>query len=207
MFEHRKQQVKQMPKKYLRKNLKSRGLSSKGAQDVLQNRLIVAIQSDQDEHRVAWEEEQAQLVVELAEKEAALAHLTKVNAKYAKLKAPALRKQLAKRGLKTSGKKAKLLERLATALEEHYEEKQAQAKRIAAEEANIEETAAEQATADEEYTLLLQKIKKMNTAQVVTELQGRQLDAMGDADELKFRLIEHVTTEKGVADEGRQVSE
>jgi hypothetical protein len=47
----------------------------------------------------------------------------------------------------------------------------------------------------------------MNTAQVVTELQGRQLDAMGDADELKFHLIEHVTTEKGVADEGRQVSE
>ena len=200
-----------MPKKTLTKHLKARGLNAKGSHEVLQKRLLKAIQADHDAHieqteaeRIAWEEEQAQLAVELAEKEAALAHLTKVNAKYAKLKAPALRKQLAKRGLKTSGKKAKLLERLAMALEESYEEKQAQAKRIAAEEANIEEIAAEQATADEEYKALRQDIKKMKKPTIMKELKKRELEFKGSSDELSARLLDAVKSEKDAADEKRR---
>ena len=105
-------------------------------------RLFKAIDKDHAAHREqtlaereAWEAEQEALAEETAEREAAVAHLEKLNDKYAKLKAPALRKQLAKRGLKTSGKKTQLLEWLADALETEYEKQRETEKRIAAEEA------------------------------------------------------------------------
>jgi hypothetical protein len=125
-----KADVAGMPKNMLTKHLKSRGLNAKGSHEVLQTRLLKTIQDDHDAHieqreveHIAWEEGQGRSAEEEVEKEAALAHLTRVNAKYAKLKALTVRKQLAKCGMKTTGKKAKLLERLATALEESYEEK------------------------------------------------------------------------------------
>ena len=128
-----------MPKKNIKKHLEKRGLSTKGSHDVLTKRLIKAIDEDHAAHReqtfaerAAWEAEQEQLAEEQAEREAALAHLGKLNKKFTKLKAPGLRKQLEKRGLSTKGKKTALLERLADALEKEMEGKLEQQKRIKA---------------------------------------------------------------------------
>jgi fused signal recognition particle receptor len=178
---------------------------------VLQKRLLQAIEADHDAHieqteaeRIAWEAEQERIAEEEAEKEAALAHLTKVNSKFAALKAPALRKQLAKRGLKTTGKKAQLLERLANALEVEYAGKREQAKRIAAEEARIAEIAAQQDAADVEYRQLVKDIKKMKKPALMKELKQRELDVKGKQDELSTRLLGAVEADKDAADEERR---
>lgn len=62
-------------------------------------------------------EEQAQIKREAEARALALVHLTAQDAEFAKMRAPALRKELEKRGLDTSGKKAELMERLASAME------------------------------------------------------------------------------------------
>ena len=58
------------------------------------------------------------------ERERARAHMRRVNTAFARdaanMKAPALRKELEKRNLSTKGGKAKLLDRLATHLEEEH---------------------------------------------------------------------------------------
>ena len=210
-FEKMKAQVEEMPKKHLKKNLEKRGVSGKGSHDVLQKRLLKAIEADHAAHieqteaeRIAWEAEQERIAEEEAEKEAALAHLTKVNSKFAALKAPALRKQLAKRGLKTTGKKAQLLERLANALEVEYAGKREQAKRIAAEEARIAEIAAQQDAADAEYRQLVKDIKKMKKPALMKELKQRELDVKGKQDELSTRLLGAVEADKDAADEERR---
>ena len=210
-FEKMKAQVEEMPKKHLKRNLEKRGVSGKGSHDVLQKRLLQAIEADHDAHieqteaeRIAWEAEQERIAEEEAEKEAALAHLTKVNSKFAALKAPALRKQLAKRGLKTTGKKAQLLERLANALEVEYAGKREQAKRIAAEEARIAEIAAQQDAADAEYRQLVNDITKMKKPALMKELTQRELDVKGKQDELSTRLLGAVEADRDAADEVRR---
>eukprot|EP01047_Picozoa_sp_COSAG01_P027763 COSAG01_NODE_1842_length_9076_cov_4.748246_1_plen_2502_part_10 len=210
-FDTMKDQVEHMPKKNIKKNLEKRGLSTKGTHDVLMKRLIKAIESDHDAHReqsdvdrVAWEAEQEQLAEEQAEREAALAHLGKVNKKFTKLKAPGLRKQLEKRGLSTKGKKTVLLERLADALEKEMEGKLEQQKRIKAEEAKIAEIAEEQEAADAEFTAFKKAVKKMKKPALMKELKARELEFKGSQEELSGRLLEAVKAEKDAADELRR---
>eukprot|EP01051_Picozoa_sp_SAG22_P008296 SAG22_NODE_624_length_8453_cov_1742.782499_1_plen_2188_part_10 len=210
-FEVMKDQVEHMPKKNIKSNLDKRGLSTKGTHDVLMKRLIKAIESDHDAHReqsdvdrAAWEAEQEQLAEEQAEREAALAHLGKLNAKFVKLKAPGLRKQLEKRGLSTKGKKTVLLERLADALEKEMEGKLEQQKRIKAEEARIAEIAEEQEAADAEFMAFKKAVKKMKKPALMKELKARELEIKGKQEELSARLLDAVTAEKEAADELRR---
>ena len=132
-------------------------MDAEGERDVLLERLqdderqvhfhrkLEQDQSERDKERDRMEDEMKRVAKENAEKERAAEHLGKLNARYADLKAPALRKELKQRGISMStseqfkfaeahglsGKKAVLLERLAQELEkdlkagkmkDHYEE-------------------------------------------------------------------------------------
>ena len=216
-FEVLKRQVRRMPKKNLKKHLEKRGLGSKGSHDILLARLLLAVEDDHNAHReqtaaekIVWEAEQEQLAGEMAEREAALAHLGTVKAEYTQLKAPALRELLDKRGLKTSGKKTQLLERLADALDLELEATLEQNKRIAAREDVIAGIAAEQAAADMDHKKFVMKMfvasKQMKKKELVQQLGGRGLDVKGKPDELHVRLLEAATVEKEVADAARRAA-
>eukprot|EP01047_Picozoa_sp_COSAG01_P027764 COSAG01_NODE_1842_length_9076_cov_4.748246_2_plen_316_part_00 len=204
MFAQVRAEAEKMPKKNIKKNLEKRGLSTKGSHDVLLQRLLAVIEDDHERHKDAWFAEQAELAEELAEREAALAHLGKMNKKFTKLKAPGLRKQLEKRGLSTKGKKTVLLERLADALEVEYADKREQEKRIEAEEARIAEIAGEQEAADAEFKAFKKAVKKMKKAELMKALRSRKLDVKGSQEELSGRLLEAVTAEKEAADDDRR---
>eukprot|EP01051_Picozoa_sp_SAG22_P008297 SAG22_NODE_624_length_8453_cov_1742.782499_2_plen_310_part_00 len=210
-FEQMKVDVQAMPKKHIVKHLQKRELSTKGSHDVLMTRLLTAIEEDHDAHReqteaerIAWEAEQERLAEELEERDTALAHLGKLNSKFAKLKAPGLRKQLEKRGLSTKGKKTVLLERLADALEKEMEGTLEQKKRIKAEEARIAEIAEEQEAADAEFKAFKREIKAMKKKELVAQLEDREMDTKGKAVILSARLLEAATAEKEAADADRR---
>jgi hypothetical protein len=109
-----------MGKDRLRKHLKARDLSTKGSKDELVQRL-----QESDAGRIGDESyddeiddaEQAEIERENEAKEAARLHLQRAHAEFAGVKAPKLRKELERRGLSTEGKKAVLMERLASAID------------------------------------------------------------------------------------------
>jgi len=109
---------KKMSKSHLKKALKKQKLSTDGSRDELITRLVEAINAGNAEVPEIDEAEAAEMAAENAAKEAALAHLTASKAEFAEMKAPQLREELKKRGLSEAGKKAELMERLATAVDE-----------------------------------------------------------------------------------------
>eukprot|EP01046_Picozoa_sp_COSAG06_P018048 COSAG06_NODE_1244_length_10117_cov_130.600619_3_plen_521_part_01 len=107
-----------MSKSHLKKALKKQGLSTDGSRDELIQRLVEAIAAGSAEVPVIDEAEASEMAAENAAKDAAVQHMLAVKAEYADMKAPELREELRARGLSLKGKKAELLERLATALEQ-----------------------------------------------------------------------------------------
>jgi Ca2+-binding EF-hand superfamily protein len=104
-------------KSHLKRALKNKGRESKGSKSDLMLRLLQASEMGGEDEELT-EEELLEIERENAEKEAALEHLRNVKPEFAKMKAPELREELAKRGKSTDGKKAHLVERLARSLEE-----------------------------------------------------------------------------------------
>ena len=122
-----------MSKAHLRKHLEKRGLDATGNRvaclarlqddetEATYHRKTAETSRDVEVERLALQAEMAQVAEENEEKHRAEQHLRKLGSNYGMLKAPALRKELKKRGLSTKGKKAVLLERLAMQLEEDME--------------------------------------------------------------------------------------
>eukprot|EP01043_Picozoa_sp_COSAG02_P074646 COSAG02_NODE_15038_length_1210_cov_1.781278_1_plen_397_part_10 len=101
---------------------RKRGLDTEGTKDELVQRMEQwAAANGEPEDALIDEEEEAAIARELEQKEQAIEHLRKANAEFETMKAPALRKELAQRGLETSGKKAVLMERLARAIDAEAE--------------------------------------------------------------------------------------
>eukprot|EP01052_Picozoa_sp_SAG31_P030839 SAG31_NODE_3201_length_4561_cov_5.815329_3_plen_346_part_00 len=136
--------ISEMNKSHAKKALAERGLDTKGSHEQLLVRLKEAhtrewieatVKHAQDtaeerdeweeQQKRLWEEEQRIIEEENLERERARAHMRQINSAFARkaatMKAPALRAELEKRGLDTKGRKAKLLDRLATFLEQEHE--------------------------------------------------------------------------------------
>eukprot|EP01044_Picomonas_judraskeda_P001653 COSAG03_NODE_103_length_12731_cov_24.452502_4_plen_1686_part_01 len=105
-----------MDKAHLVAACRRRGLDTEGTKDELVERMAEWAAANGEQALVDEGEENA-ILLELERKEEALEHLRKAHAGFEEKKAPALRKELAQRGLDTSGKKAELMERLARAID------------------------------------------------------------------------------------------
>eukprot|EP01050_Picozoa_sp_SAG11_P009832 SAG11_NODE_953_length_6401_cov_6.463980_5_plen_620_part_01 len=240
-YETKKSEYMALSKGALKKQAKTRGLETTGSAEDILDRLLQLVRSeifahDDDEldkvtkadeegvellsetaaeaaDRLAEEDAQAQIAEFNAAREQAQEHMLQQKEEFSAMKMPALKKELAERGLETKGKKTELLNRLADHLAaEHDEEmrimkasmspsrstlESAEADRLAEEDAQAQIAEFNAAREQAQEHMLQQKegFSAMKMPALKKELAERGLETKGKKMELLNRLTDHLAAE------------